>query len=452
MTKNKNKNNSSSQAKSEKMYVVAVDMGYGHQRAAAPLAGASVNGVINANFYQGISRQEQYQWNESRTLYELISRFKDVPIIGPWVFRLMDYFQRIEPFYPRRDLSKPYSQLKFFYRKIKRGMGKNLIDILKKKPLPLVTTFFVPAYVAEYNNYPGKIYLVVTDADVARAWAPMEPRKSRIIYLAPNKRVRERLLLYGIKPANIYVTGFPLPKENIGGLEQKILKSDLKDRLAILDPKGIYRRKYSRLLEDYLCPIKNIKKPNRPLTITFAVGGAGAQREIGASIAKYLYPRIKKGEVHLNLVAGSRNDVYVFFQNAIKQCGLADSKNVDIIFSEDKQNYFKLFNKALRTTDILWTKPSELTFYSGLGLPILMTTPVGSQEFYNRDWLLAIGAGIDAPDVRYVNEWLFDWLNSGWLAEAAMQGYLDAPKMGTYHIENIVLHNKVKEIEDIQLM
>ena len=115
-------------------------------------------------------------------------------------------------------------------------------------------------------------------------------------------------------------------------------------------------------------------------------------------------------------------------------------------------SYFKAFNQALRSTDILWTKPSELTFYSGLGLPILMAEPIGSQEDYNRDWLLAIGAGIDAPDPLYVDEWLFDWLDSGWLAEAAMQGFLDAPKMGAYHIENIVLYNKVQEIEDIQLL
>jgi len=47
---------------------------------------------------------------------------------------------------------------------------------------------------------------------------------------------------------------------------------------------------------------------------------------------------------------------------------------------------------------------------------------------------------------------LFEWLNSGWLAEAAMQGFLDAPKLGTYHIENIVLHNKFSEIDDIHLL
>lgn len=438
--------------KNKKMHVVAVDMGYGHQRAAYPLLGVAQNGVINANHYQGISKQEAVSWQEGRKWYEIISRFKKVPILGSLAFAIMDKFQEIEPFYPRRDLSKNSSQQKYFYKKVKHGLGKDLIHQLNKNPLPLVTTFFVPAYFAEYHDYKGPIYCVVCDADVARAWAPLDGKNSRVTYLAPNKRVRERLLLYGVKEKNILVTGFPLPKENIGGLQQNILKSDLKARIFNLDPKGIYRKKYAKLIEDYLCPVKDIKRNNHPLTITFAVGGAGAQRELGATILNRLKKHLKKGEVRLNLVAGVRNDVYLYFNQVLKQCGLSSSDYVNIIYAEDKISYFKEFNKALRTTDVLWTKPSELTFYSGLGIPIIMSKPIGSQEEYNRDWLLAIGAGIDSQDPNYVDEWLFDWLNSGWLAESAMQGFLDAPKMGTYHIENIVLNNKVQEIEDIQLL
>ena len=65
---------------------------------------------------------------------------------------------------------------------------------------------------------------------------------------------------------------------------------------------------------------------------------------------------------------------------------------------------------------------------------------------------MAIGAGIDSLDPNYVDQWLFDWLDSSWLAEAAMQGFLDAPKMGTFRIEDIVLHDKISEIEDIHLL
>lgn len=435
----------------QKMYVVAVDMGYGHQRAAYPFIASSQSGVINANHYAGISRSEEHSWEGGRFWYELISRFKNIPLLGTTSFKIMDHFQKIQPFYPRRDLSAQSQQLKWFNKQVKGGLGKALINELNKKPLPFLTTFFVAAYFAERNGYKDKIYLVVCDADVARAWAPVNSATSRIIYLAPNKRVKERLKLYGVRESHIHVTGFPLPKENIGGYKSNILRHDLKARLYNLDPRGVYRKKYAKVIEDYLCPVREIKKKH-PLTITFAVGGAGAQRDIGVMILQRLKNHLKKGKIRLNLVAGARNDVYLYFENALKYNGLANTKNVRIIYAEDKVEYFKIFNEALRTTDVLWTKPSELTFYCGLGIPIIISEPVGSQEQYNREWLFNIGAGIDSPDPRYVDEWLFDFLDSGWLAEAAMEGFLDAPKHGTYNIENIVLRGKITEIDEVHLL
>jgi len=103
-------------------------------------------------------------------------------------------------------------------------------------------------------------------------------------------------------------------------------------------------------------------------------------------------------------------------------------------------------------TDILWTKPSELSFYAGLGLPIIIAPTVGSQEEFNKEWLISIGAGVEQQDPRYVNEWLADWLDSGWLAEAAMNGFLNAPHKGAYHMEEVVLKGKRSEIEDIHLL
>ncbi len=93
---------------------------------------------------------------------------------------------------------------------------------------------------------------------------------------------------------------------------------------------------------------------------------------------------------------------------------------------------------TLRTTDTLWTKPSELSFYCGLGLPIVMAPPIGSQEVFNRMWLETVGAGTMQFDPRYADEWLFDWVRSGGLARFAWNGYIEAPTHGTYRIENIV--------------
>ena len=86
------------------------------------------------------------------------------------------------------------------------------------------------------------------------------------------------------------------------------------------------------------------------------------------------------------------------------------------------------FNFALHNTDILWTKPSELSFYCALGIPIIMTPAIGPQEKCNHRWLREIGAGIKQQNPEYTNQWLLDLLNKGRLAEAAWNGFLKGRK------------------------
>ncbi len=440
----------------KKAYVVAVDMGYGHQRAAYPLADIAEGGVINANRYAGIPKSDQKKWGEGQGLYEEISRMKNWPIIGELIFSAMDYFQRVEHFYPARDLSRPTMQLKQIYRMIKSGWGKDLVERLNKNPLPLISSFFTPAYFAEEHGYKEDIYLIICDADCSRAWAPLSPAKSRIKFLVPNRRVKERLQLYGVKAEKIFITGFPLPKENLGGKNLAVLKSSLGQRISHLDPNQKYQKKFEHTINEFLgsefCNCKYDGK--KPLTITFAVGGAGAQKDLGVTILKSLSSYIDKKQIRLNLVAGVRNDVYLFYQKKIRELNLEKEHNgyINIFYAGGKEEYFVKFNQLLLETDILWTKPSELSFYAGLGLPIIMAPPVGSQEVFNKAWLRSIGAGVDQEDPRYTGEWLFDWLQSGWLAQAAMNGFLNAPRFGAYHIEEIVLKGKKSEIEDIHLL
>ena len=446
---------------SKKMYVLTVDMGYGHQRAVHPLGSVAAkpvgwkgaDAIISANNYPGIPDSDRRMWEGSRKLYETISRMKKIPVLGNWIFSIMDYFQRIEPFYPNRDLSKPSMQVKKIYAWIEKGWGKALIDQLNKKPLPLVTSFFATAFFAEEHGYKGEIYCLCTDTDISRAWVPLKPHKTRIKYFAPNKRVRERLGLYGVPRKNIFVTGFPLPKENIGK-DLSVLRGSLGCRIANLDPNNRYQKKYEKTLKQYLGARYCNMNAGHNLTIMFAVGGAGAQREIGAEILKSLHKEIDAGKITLKLVAGSRKDVFDYYTDVVNKLHLKVGHKgcVKIIYHKDKRKYFELFNKELLTTDVLWTKPSELSFYAGLGIPIIMAPTIGSQEVFNRTWLHSIGAGMEQEDPRYVNEWLFDWLESGWLAQEAMEGFLDAPHAGAYHIEDIALRGIRSEIEDMHLM
>lgn len=429
----------------KRAYVISVNMGYGHQRTAFPLKKiAPGNKFINANDYRGIPEKDKKMWERARMFYEFISRFKRVPIVGSIVFSLYDRFQRILNFYPKKDLSKPDFQVRQFFSLFKKGWGKHFIEELAekagKRPLPIIATFFIPAFMAEFFNYPGEIYCVVCDADISRSWAPFNPQKSRIKYFAPNSRTADRLQLYGIKKKNIFLTGYPLPEENIGEKGMSILKKDLRRRLSNLDPEERYFKHYSPLVKSFLGNLP--KGAKSPLTLAFAVGGAGAQKKIGKQILYYLKEEIKKGDVKLILIAGIREEVNIFFESSIKKAGFKEPKNVEVVFDKKIEKYFEKFNKALRKTDILWTKPSELSFYSALGIPILVAPPVGSQEDFNKRWLLKSGFGIAQRNIQYINQWLFDWLKAGYFAEAAMQGFIEGRSQGTKEIKKIVFSKK----------
>jgi len=321
---------------------------------------------------------------------------------------------------------------------IKRGWGKHLIEKLKSNPLPIITTFFTPAFMAEYFGYPGEIFCVICDADIARTWAPICPQKSRIKYFAPTSWVVSRLKLYGVKEENIFFTGYPLPQSLIGGEKMETLLRDLESRIFNLDQKKKYFKQYKVLVDKYFGRLPEFQ--DHPLTIMFAVGGAGAQKEIGIKILKSLAGKIKADEIKIILVAGTRKEVKEYFERNIKNLKLKNNldKNIEIVFDEDIESYFQKFNLALRKTDVLWTKPSEISFYTALGFPIIIAPPVGSQEEFNKKWLLRLGSGIPQENPNYTNQWLFDFLDSGRFAEAAMQGFNEGEKLGIFNIQKII--------------
>ncbi|MFA6447275.1 MAG: hypothetical protein WCW31_03395 [Patescibacteria group bacterium] len=433
-------------------YVVSVNMGYGHERAAYGLKELAHGGIITANDYPGIPEKEKDLWIKSRKGYEAISRLKPIPLIGPLAFSIMDRIQRIPSFYPRRDLSASTYQVAQTYYSIEHlGLCRHLIEKLAKDPLPLISTFFIPAFAAETFDYPGDIYIVICDADISRAWVPRDPKKSRIRYFAPNGRVVERLKLYGVKEENIFLTGFPLPKEAIGDLAGNIIRKDLVSRIVNLDPNGIFINKYQRVVQNELGNFKN--KSDHPLTLTFSVGGAGAQKQIALQVLTSLKRTLMRDGLRLRLVAGTKHEVAVEFHSWVKDLKMTSllDKKIFIDFHHDRATYFKDFTRTLRKTDILWTKPSELSFYCGMGLPVLMAPTIGSQEDFNKTWLMYMGAGINQGDPQYTNEWLFDWINSGGFARAAWNGYVEAPQHGAYRIEGIITGTRM-DVETLPMI
>lgn len=412
------------------VWVVAVDMGLGHKRAVYPFASIAYNGIIIANSESFAPSYELKIWSRQKKIYESLSRIKSFPVFGNFLFGLMDRLQAIQPAYPRIDLSFSTFQTRMVARFIRKGMGNKLVDTVRSNPLPVLSSFFLTTMALDLAGI-HRNYCIICDADINRVWVAEHPRNSKVIYCVPCSMALRRLRQYGVPDERLFITGFPLPLELLGDKSLDVLRHDLAQRLKVLDPENRFMPLHGKNVEHFLG--KQLAGNRRPLTITFAVGGAGAQKEIGYAIMKSLQRKLLAGECKLNLVCGIRKDVALYFSQAKSEL-MPDSAGVSIIWGETDAEYFARFNNCLHTTDILWTKPSELSFYSGLGLPILAAPCIGAQEEFNLRWLEDIQAIIKQHDPAFTHEWLFEYLNDGRFAEAAWSGFLKARKYGTYKI------------------
>jgi hypothetical protein len=417
----------------QQAWVVGVDMGYGHQRAAYPFRDIAYEGIITANTGAMVDSGERRRWTVLQSLYEGVSRVNKVPLIGPWLWRTYDRLQAISPHYPFRDLSKPTFGSMRLDRLMRQGFGKSVVEYTRKREeLPLLTTFFAIALAADYQGRKD-VFCVVTDTDVNRIWAAKEPAKSRIHYLTPTPLNRQRLMQYGVPTERIYLTGFPLPQENVAAAGE-----DLRRRISVLDARGAFRHGYGRMVDAELGPAP--ASGTKPMSITYAVGGAGAQAEMARDILQSLSGALREGRMRLNLVAGVRAEVGQYFRRIIGELGLDAEleRSIHLLLAPTKDEYFANFNRLLRETDVLWTKPSELCFYPALGIPLIMSAPLGAHEERNLEMVLRLGAGQRQQDPRAAVEWITDWANNGLLALNAFQGYFHMPRLGAENIKRLL--------------
>ena len=420
-------------------WVVTADMGLGHQRAAHTLSHLAEGGIITAGSPDVTDEDEVNFWQRLRWSYEFVSRARTVPVVGRPLFGALDSLLRIPPFYPLRDLSHPSLNNYIVDRLIRQGLGRSLLARLRAIRLPVISTFYAPCLVADHFHI-GTIYCVICDADLNRVWVASKARDSTIQYLAPCGRVRRRLRQYGVPDERIFITGFTLPRENIGGPGMETLKADMLARLGRLDPTGRFSSVFGPTVEKLLGAGPTPSGGKARVTVTFAVGGAGAQIEIGLMLAQSLKPGILDGRFRLILVAGVNRLVERAFREVLIRIGLESAlgEGVVILCEDRKPDYFERFNAAMRETDILWTKPSELSFYSALGIPIVMAPSIGSQEDKNLKWLMDKGCALPQYTPRLALEWLGDMLKEGAFAEKALCGFIKNRKLGVFKIEEVL--------------
>jgi len=420
-------------------------MGLGHIRAAYPLRDVSAEGILLYGSKRQTPKKENHIWRRIKKSYYFISRAGSIPLLGKYILAPMLALQSIKPYYPVKDMSKPNLAVRYLYFLIKkRGLCASLVQKIKEEDTCMVHTFYATAIALDIDEdtHIHHNYLLICDADFNRVWVPPDPKTSKIKYLAPCTQVKRRLLSYGIPEENIHLTGVPLPKENIGDRENlEILKHDLWERLLRLDPTDKFFSYHRRSVYYWLNKRGMPKKKRQDcFNLMFAVGGSGAQVEMVETILQSLKEKIIEGKIRIYLSAGIQKRVFEKMLSYINNQGLEEylDDRIRIIFHHDVYRYLDRFNEALRTTDVLWTKPSELSFYCGLGIPILIAPPIGTHEELNAWWLQEIHSGLFPPGPpEYTHQWLFDLRDNGRLAEAAWDGFLKVRKLGTYQIEDL---------------
>lgn len=414
--------------------VASVAMGYGHLRAAHALADALGVEVLHVDRPPLAGTEEQRLWRGSRRVYELTSRASQLPLIGPPLQAALEALTHIPHLYPYRDLSAPTLEAMSLDRLIRKGLGRGLAEHLQKTDAPLLTTFFAPAISADHHGL-DRIYCLVTDVDIHRVWVPVHPARSRIVYLAPSRRAVKRLRSYGVAREQIEMTGFPLPGELLGGPDLPVLRRNLAARLVRLDRKKVFRNQTRNEIHHFLGDLPADQEGIPPLA-TFTVGGAGAQAELARRLLRSLKSMVEENRLRLCLVAGVRQEVAAKFRQWVEEAGLGArlGASITIVVEETLETYFPRFNQVLAETDVLWTKPSEITFFAALGIPLVLSAPLGVHEQYNRRWVIENGGGLKQRNPDYAGFWIREWLAEGTLAAAAWFGFLRFPKFGLYQI------------------
>ena len=126
-----------------------------------------------------------------------------------------------------------------------------MLETIKTKDLPVVTSFYATAVAADMKGF-NSVYCIVCDADINRVWVAKEPWESKIEYFAPCGKAAQRLKAYGVQEEKIFTTGFPLPIELLGDRDLTILKTDLAQRLDYLDPENVFWRRHKRNVKHFL--------------------------------------------------------------------------------------------------------------------------------------------------------------------------------------------------------
>jgi hypothetical protein len=400
----------SQKVETSKYIITTALMGFGHMRAAHNIAGYGHAAVVRVDREPYVGRVDKIIWNGAQGTHTQASREADGK--NKLLYNWFEGILRI----PEGNTPPSMAASKFVHVLDKFGMGRPFFDSLDGQVPSLLHTFYLHAMFSVYRKYPGKNFLLLCDTDFHRVWVPVDPKAGNIEYMVPISKSADRLVSYGVRPERIHVTGFPLPVADTGAKDMHTLVSALDAR------KGRLRR-----------------DSKAPLSIMFPFSGSGAYFNAFEELVKSMFGQIKDGSLRLVVSCGDNDKVFADVERLFNRYGLYDSEQVQIIFDEDIFHSFDLFNEALKSTDLVITKPSEMVFYAALGIPMLFLPPIGAHEAGNREYLIDNGCAVDLPEISGFPKWLAENRTNERLLSLAEMGYRNLPKTGAFDIHELVV-------------
>jgi Domain of unknown function (DUF6938) len=384
-------------------------MGFGHLRAAHNIASHSKMPILRVDQDPYTNGVDELLWKSSQSIHTNASRDKE----GKSGF-LYNWFESMMAI-PENGSPPSLGPLKFVHAMQKLGAGDKLFKTLDGNHPTLLHTFYMPAMLSSYHGYSGKNFLLLCDTDFHRVWAPIDPRKYDLKYCVPISSSADRLTSYGVDKSKIFVTGFPLPMANTGGRDLRVSERDFDVRK-------------SRLKSD----------STLPLTIIFPFSGSGAYSNVLADLVKSIHEELKEGSLRLTVSCGDNRHALSKAENIFINYGIEDLEFAEIMFEEDVFAAFDEFNSALKSADVMITKPSEMVFYAALGIPLIFLPPIGAHEEKNRDYLFENECAVNMVPSTDFPKWLEKSRRRGFLVELAENGFTRLPKNGSVAIDELV--------------
>lgn len=192
-------------------------------------------------------------------------------------------------------------------------------------------------------------------------------------------------------------------------------------------------------------------KDKKPLRVLLPVGGAGAGQRIFESLINYLMPHIETGKIQLILNFGDHLNVYSYLekcvskfkentkklfnqydaiQDMVKDFDQCDA-GIYAIYHEDIYQAVYSTNILMRISDVLVTKPSELTFYP---IPKFFIKRVGGHEAYGAVHSSEMGDGtFECQTNEEIIQMMDKILNEPDILKSFNHQILKLNKMKRYH-------------------